>query len=210
MWWDQQRLLHESNQKNIGGSALFLAMAHTQPPGLDTTTLQQDTTTGTLHPRSILQLSRYISGPDAVFKYYDAETHASVPLMATYDALRFIFKDYPLQFQDAYFTDSTFQLAAFLKKHFQVVSAKYGLNALPPEAMVDGLGRFVLRKNAFRKAGDMFLMNASNYPQSPVVYDALGDLYAAEGDKAKAAVQYKKSLKLKETPDTRKKLSALQ
>jgi predicted alpha/beta superfamily hydrolase len=58
MWWDQQKLLHETEQtlkiNSYAGTALFLGMAHTQSPGMDTATLQSDTTTGTLHPRSIL------------------------------------------------------------------------------------------------------------------------------------------------------------
>lgn len=89
MWWDQQKFLHETEQAlkttSYAGTALFLGMAHTQSPGMDTATLQSDTTEGTLHPRSILQLSRYImagsqNGLQANYKYYDEETHSLCPL----------------------------------------------------------------------------------------------------------------------------------
>ncbi len=179
MWWDQQRLLREAGHTLhtpvFAGKAFYLGMAHTQPPGQDTAMLQRDTTDGTLHPRSILQLSRYImdtsqNGLEADFKYYDAETHASVPLMATYDALHFIFKDYPLQFQDSYFTDPAFKLALFLKTHYENITRKYGFTAedggmlLPPEDMVNNLGFFVLGKKELEKAEEMFQLNIKNYP----------------------------------------------
>lgn len=225
LWWDQQRLLHEAGQalhsRSLAGKAIFLGMAHTQPPGLDTTMLQRDTTDGTLHPRSILQLSRYIldtsrNGLESNFKYYDAETHTSVPLMTTYDALHFIFSDYPLQLQNSYFTDTAFKLALFLKTHYETVTRKYkftsedGGTLLPPEDLVNNLGFFVLGKKEFEKAEDMFRLNIKNYPSGFRAYSYLGDLYAAKGDKQKAIVNYKRSLSLKETEETKKKLEKLE
>ena len=225
MWWDQQRLLRETGvalqSDSFAGKALFLAMAHSQPPGMDTVTVQRDTTDGTLHPRSIMQLRRLVmgnsrNGLQADFKYYDGETHASVPLIATYDALHFIFKDYPLTFQDSYFTDSTFKLASFLKAHYENVSLKYCITAEdgrpqpPPEDLVNNLGFFVLSKKQFQKAEDMFTMNIKNYPSSFVAYGYLGDLFAAKGDKKRAMASYKKSLSLKETEVVRKKLDKLE
>jgi predicted alpha/beta superfamily hydrolase len=224
MWWDQQKLLHEAEQvlktNSFAGTALFLGMAHTQQPGMDTTMLQSDTTDGSLHPRSILQLSRYImagrkNGLQANYKYYDEETHSSVALIATYDALHFIFKDYPLNFQDSYFTDPKFKLASFLKDHYEHIASKYNVTSedgsnFPPEDLVNNLGFFVLGKKEFDKAADMFNMNIKNYPSGFMAYNYLGDLYAAKGDKANAIPNYKKSLSLKEDPDTRKKLESLE
>ena len=225
MWWDQQRLLGETGSAmrsgSYAGTALFLGMAHTQPPGMDTVMVQLDSTDGTLHPRSILRLARYIKGNsqnglEGDFKYYDEETHASVPLMATYDALHFIFKDYQLQLQDSCFSDPAFRLALFLKAHFEVISSKYGITSedgrtlLPPEDLVNNLGFYVLGKRQFEKAEDMFKMNIKNYPAGFGAYSYLGDLYAARGDKGKAITSYKKSLSLKETAETRKKLEELE
>ncbi|MES1219816.1 MAG: alpha/beta hydrolase-fold protein [Bacteroidota bacterium] len=225
MWWDNQRLLHETKQAvttgSYTGTALFLGMAHTQEPGMDTTMMQRDTTEGTIHPRSILQLSRYIiagrqNNLEAGFSYYDVENHSSVPLMATYDGLHFIFKDYELIFKDSYFNDPAFPLAAFLKDHYEIVTSKYAITAedgstlLPPEDQVNNLGFFVLGKKQFTKAEAMFKMNIKNYPAGPVAYHYLGDLYAAKGDKANAVASYKKSLSLKENADIRKKLEKLE
>jgi len=225
MWWDQQRLLHEAGRAlssaPFAGKALFLAMAQTQPPGMDTVMIQQDTTESTLHPRSILQLSRHVmgnpkNGLQADFKYYEGETHVSVPLIATYDALHFIFREYPLTFQNSYFADPTFKLALFLKAHYDNVGLKYCFTAedgrplAPPEDLVNNLGFFVLGKKQFQKAEDMFTMNIKNYPSGFVTYGYLGDLYAAKGDKEKAITSYKKSLSLKEREEVRKKLEKLE
>ncbi|HLY70401.1 MAG TPA: alpha/beta hydrolase-fold protein [Puia sp.] len=224
MWWDKQRLLQETRQTlktgSYAGRAIFLGMAHTQQPGMDTTILQGDTTDGTIHPRSILQLSRIIMASsqnelEKGFQYYDAETHASVPLMATYDALHFIFTDYQLILQDSYFDDPAFSLAAFLQHHYETISSKYKITAedgstiLPPEDLVNNLGFYVLGKKEYKKAEDMFRMNIKNYPTGFVAYNYLGDIYTQKDDDADAIVCYKKSLSLKETDETRKKLEKL-
>jgi hypothetical protein len=225
MWWDRQKLLKETKTSletsSYSGISLFLGMAHTQSSDMDTTKLQTDTTSGTFHPRSILQLSRYImsnrqNGLQVYFKYYDEDTHASVPLIATYDALRLIFKDYALEIKESYFTDSSFKLALFLKEHYEYISSKYGLNSendlklLPPEDLVNNLGFFVLGKKQFNKSMDMFKMNICNYPSSSVAYNYLGDLYVEKGDKTNAVSCYKKSLVLKDDIKIREKLKNLE
>jgi hypothetical protein len=224
MWWDRQRLLHETEQAlkttPYAGTALFLGMAHTQKSGMDTTALQADTTDGTIHARSIVQLSRYLitarqNGLEADFKYYDAETHASVPILSTYDGLHFIFKDYNLTLKDDYLNDAAFPLAAFLKNHYESITSKYGITMddsstmLPPENLVNNLGFFVLGKKQFDKAEAMFKMNIKNYPSGSTAYGYLGDLYSEKGDKANAIVSYKKSLSLKESVEIREKLEKL-
>ena len=50
MWWDQQKLLHEAagafKTPSYKGTSIFLAMANTLPPDLDTATVKNDTTEG--------------------------------------------------------------------------------------------------------------------------------------------------------------------
>ena len=89
------------------------------------------------------------------------------------------------------------------------MTAEDGSRLLPPEDLVNNLGFFVLGKNEFDKAEAMFKMNIANYPGSPVAYTYLGDLYVAKGDKKNAIASYQKALSLKESPETRKKLSGL-
>ncbi|MBS1529500.1 MAG: alpha/beta hydrolase [Bacteroidetes bacterium] len=224
MWWDRQKLLHETGQalreRSYTNQSLFLAMANTLPPGMDTSTIKRDTTSGTIHSRSILLLRDYLmqnrqNGLEAGFRYYQGDTHVSVPLIATYDALHYIFKDYALKLQDSYFTDSTFNLAGFLQAHYAHISTKYGFKSedghtlLPPEDMVNNLGFFMMQQKQFAKAKTMFEMNIKNYPSGSVAYSYLGDLYGANGDKKDARANYQKSLSLKEDAGIRKKLEGL-
>jgi predicted alpha/beta superfamily hydrolase len=226
MWWDSQKLLHATTAALAHGSGplkgtnIFLGMAHTQVPGMDTSRLQKDTTSGTLHPRSILELAHALTSATAgdqqvAFKYYDAESHASVPVIATYDALHVVFADYPLQFQDNYFSDSTFLLAAFIAGHYQKIAGEYAMTSedgrsVPPIDLINNLGFFVLGKKQYAKAEAMFRMNIQNYPADPVAYNYLGDLYAAKGDKGPSVASYKKALSFGEDAAIRKKLAALQ
>lgn len=225
MWWDKQKLLKETQtslkSSSYSGISLFLAMAHTQAGDLDTAKVKTDTTSGTFHARSILQLSSYLmhnrqNGLQVIFKYYDNDTHASVPLIATYDALRTIFKDYPLEIRDIYYSDPSFNLALFIKEHYQNIGLKYDLASgnshimLPPEDLVNNLGFFVLGKKQLEKAMDMFKMNITNYPSGPVAYDYLGDVYVEKGDKENAVKCYKKSLLIKDDKIIRMKLEHLE
>jgi len=223
MWWDQQKLLHEAagtmKTNSYDSAAIFLAMANTLPAGMDTTSIQTDTTSGTIHSRGILQLARYMQGNEkglrASFKYYDDESHTTSPLPATYDGLHFIFKDYTLKYPANSFTDPSFPLASFLKEHYAVLSSEYlmfnedGSALLPPEDVVNNAGYFMMSQKQFTKAEDLFMMNIQNYPSGAVAYRYLGDLYAAKGDNDKAVANYKKSLSLKDDLETKKKLGNL-
>jgi predicted alpha/beta superfamily hydrolase len=225
MWWDRQKLLQETAKAlqatSYAGTAVFLGMANTLPYGMDTVTVQQDSSEGSIHPRSILQLTKYImagrqNGLKANYRYYNDDTHSSVPLIATYDALHFIFKDYQLQLPDNYFADTTFKLDSFLTAHYANITSEYGITSgdgrtlLPPEDVVINTGFQCLDRKQFKRAEDLYKLNIKNYPLSPLTYTFLGDVYAAKGEKGNAKASYKKSLSLKETTETRKKLEKLE
>jgi predicted alpha/beta superfamily hydrolase len=223
MWWDKQRLLSQTKDalktSSYAGQALFLGMANTLPRGMDTTSIQTDTTSGTIHSRKILELSKYVmnnsQGLAGSFKYYETETHGSVPLICTYDALHFIFQDYSLQVPDNYITDARFDVAMFLKKHYENLTLKYGITAkdggtlLPPEGVASGMAYQLKIANQLARAEALYMMNVKNYPESARAHEELGNLYVAKGDRANARASYKKSLSLKENADLRKKLEGL-
>lgn len=133
-------------------------------------------------------------------------------MIATYDALHFIFKDYQIA---SYFGDLRLKLDSFLTAHYAKITSKYGITSsdgrslLPPENVVINAGYQSLEKKHFEQAEDLFKMNIKNYPESFRSYGYLGDLYAAKGDKANAVASYKKSLSIKETAETRMKLEKL-
>jgi predicted alpha/beta superfamily hydrolase len=103
MWWDNKKLLIQANevmkQKKFEGKSLFLGIANTMPVGMDTLHVQKDTSALTTHIRSIFQLRDLLqkypqNGLTWRYKYYNDDSHGSVPLIAEYDAMRFIFSLY--------------------------------------------------------------------------------------------------------------------
>ena len=219
MWWDKQTLLKEAKKvladKKFQGTSLFLAIANTMEDGMDINTVSKDTSGSTRHIRSILELRSYFennnqNGLKYRSKYYNDDSHGSVPLIAEYDALHFLFDFYPLKLTFRDFTDTTAALADKYKKHFSTVSKQMGYKVAPSEDLINGMGYQALGSKQFKKAESFFKYNIDNYPESYNVYDSMGDYYVAIGDKPNAIKYFEKALSIKENPDTRKKLEKLQ
>jgi uncharacterized protein len=217
MWWDNQKLLKESNsffsQKKFTGKTLFLVVANTMRPGMDTLHVVSDTAGATIHIRSILRLANVLksnsnNGLRWSWKYYNEDDHGSVPLIGEYDALHFIFNFYKMP-SFGNFGDSSLNADSLVLAHFKDVSKQMGFTVPPPESLVNGLGYAYMQNKMFDKAFIFFKMNIANYPQSFNVYDSMGDFYDAKGDKAKAIEYYSKALTIKDFPDTREKLNKL-
>lgn len=221
MWWDNRKLLSQAHdvmkQKKFAGKSLYLAIANTMPMGMDTQKVRKDTSGATGHIRSILDLADILkANPDNglkfAYKYYNEDNHGSVPLLAEYDALHFLFGFY--KFPDdlgtkLYDPTAKIDVATIISKHYSDVSANFGYKILPPESEMNQLGYFYLQSNAPEKAYAMFNMNVQNYPKSGNVYDSMGDYYDNTKDKNKAIEFYTKALKISENKDTRDKLNKL-
>ncbi|UOQ69066.1 alpha/beta hydrolase [Hymenobacter volaticus] len=102
MWWDKQTLLTETKRaletRRFHGTSLYLGIANTAEKGMDLNSVRTDTTEDTKHMRSVLQLQRYFennkhNGLKYQGKYYKDESHMSVPFIAEYEALHFLFGD---------------------------------------------------------------------------------------------------------------------
>src|SRR5213075_3260027 len=105
------------------GRALFVGHANT---------LQEVDTTPNVHFQSIGEFNRVVaannrSGIRYAYKYYGEDDHGSVPLIAEYDALRFIFAGYKLDMQKAS------RQPSLIAEHFANVSASLGYQVRPPE-----------------------------------------------------------------------------
>jgi len=219
MWWDKQTLLKESKlvlkDKNLQGTSLFLGIANTMPDGMNINKVINDTTSDTRHIRSILKLKSYFeqskqNGLKFNSKYYNDDSHGSVPLITEYDALHFIFNFYPLKLSQKDFTDTTTALLDKFEKHFSTISKKMGYKVKLPEDQINGMAYEALGNKHFKKAERFFKYNIETYPESFNVYDSMGDYYEAIGDKPNTIKYYEKALSIKENPDTRKKLKILQ
>jgi uncharacterized protein len=217
LWWHDQKLLKESTSVlrsgTYMGKSLFLGMANTLPEGMDTLRMKKDTSNKSIHPRSIFAFRDVLrKGPTNGLawsaRYYPEDDHGSVPLMSEYDGLRFIFRSYRITFMNK-LGDSTFDFCGNLSAHFKKLSAEMGYPVKPPEGGVNSLGYFYIEQKNYKQARCLFTQNIANFPGSANGYDSMGDLYAAQGDKAKAIEYFEKALGIQESADTRGKLDKL-
>src|SRR5664279_5186480 len=94
MWYDDEKFLNNTisqiPNKNLHGTRLFIGTANTMPKGMTLANLKKDTSAETQHIRSILKLDNFIkdnsnTGLKYLRKYYENESHISVPLISEYD-----------------------------------------------------------------------------------------------------------------------------
>ncbi|WP_426671389.1 alpha/beta hydrolase-fold protein [Mucilaginibacter sp. McL0603] len=222
MWWDSRKLLNQARdvfkQKKFEGKSMFLAIANTMPSGMDTLRVQKDTSGTSGHIKSILQLKNILqqnpgNGLNWSYKYYNTDSHGSVPLIAEYDGMHFLFSFYnfPPGFEATMIDkNAKIDVESLISSHYDDVSKHMGYKILPPEDMLNQVGYYLLGIGMPERAYAVFNLNIKNYPDSFNAYDSMGDYYDNQKNKAKAIEYYTKSLKIKETPDTRKKLDKLQ
>jgi predicted alpha/beta superfamily hydrolase len=189
LWFDDQRLLKQTKEffskPGLAKKTLFVGQANT---------IQPNASTPNLHFSSIVQFNSILesynqSGIRYAYKYYPSDNHGSVPLIAEYDALRFIFASYQADIAKA------LEGPAYLTTHFANVSATLGYDVRPPESIVNGFGNSVLLLDP-AKSIEFFRMNTELYPGSSRAFAALGDGLLAKGDIKQAIANFEKSLVL--------------
>ena len=190
LWWDSRVLLKQARDRfskpGLAGRALYVAQANTITPG--------DTTLN-VHFNSIVQFNSILetfnaSGLRYGYKYYPGDSHGSVPMIAEYDALRFIFDAYNVPLAMA------IEQPGYLADHFARASAALGYKIDPPEPLVDMVGRIALGRDT-TAALKLFEMNTLLYPASANAYVSLGDVWLAKKDSAKALGYFEKALALR-------------
>ena len=218
LWWNNQQIVTDAKMilanQHYKGKTLFMALANRMERGMDTLTVQKDTTEGTELIRSNLEFIKDIFNNKTNqlrFKhtFYENDDHSSVRLIGEYDALRFIFDYYKLKIYNSQLEDQNFKLDSLFVTHYDNVSKQIGYTVKPEESQVNGLAYYMLSQKQFTKAEALFKLNIANYAETANCYDGLGDLYLAKGDKAKAIESFKKTLTLKLIPETKAKLEKL-
>lgn len=223
LFWDEQKLLQQARQglawPQFAGRSLFVASANTQPPGLDSTLILRDTSLEAVITRAKWafrdELARHAhNGLRTAYKYYPTETHNTVPLVATYDALHFLFQPYaltPATTVELFGPTSKVEGAALsLEAHYRQKMAKMGYQVLPPEPFVNDFAYSLLQEGKAARALGFFELNARSYPTSLNAHDGLGDCYVELGKRSLTIKSYTKALQLKEDPSIRRKLTQLQ
>lgn len=121
------------------------------------------------------------------FRQFKEENHASVVLRAYYWGLRKVFEDWQPP-QNGSITS--------LENHYKKLSKRFGYEILIPEELLNLAGYQMLNTNKFAEAIDLFKKNAGNYPNSPNVYDSLGEAYEKNGQLKQAKENYDKAYSL--------------
>lgn len=218
LWWDNQKTVKEAKTilpaQNYKGKTLFMALANRMERGVDTLSVQKDTSGATALIRSNLEFIKDLSKNKRnqlhfKYKYYEDDNHPSVRLIGEYDALRFIFDFYKLKIYESELNNPDFKLDSLLVSHYKNVSEKMGYTIKPDESQINNLGYKMMSTKQFAKAEILFKLNIANNPNSGNCYDSIGDLYLETKDKTKAIESFRKALTLKAIPETKEKLQKL-
>lgn len=217
IWWDNHKVLTEANaaieKSSYANKTLFLAIANHMERGVDTTAVQADTSDQTELTRYNLDLIHHVhQHPENKLRfaaaYYANDNHGTVPLIAAYDALRFIFDYYAFPRYSGYQITNP-SLPAVISNHYRKITEELGYEVLPDVSLVNNLGYYALRSKKYAVAGELFALNVLNYPKDPNLQDSYGDYYLAIADRKNAILWFKKALAVTEIPETRAKLNLL-
>jgi uncharacterized protein len=178
--------------KDFTDKYLYLAIANS--PAV----LFEDTSTNNRY-RAMLRLKDYIEANkknnlNFSWKFYKDDDHTSVPFIAEYDGLRFIFSLY--RFPDVDKLLNASKPDSIINVNYQNISRILGYKILPPEGNLLGLGYIFLEKKLYDKSYTIFKMLSDNYPPNFMFYNAMGDLFRSKGDSLKAIEYYEKTLSL--------------
>lgn len=189
LWWDNQMLLRQARERlakpGFAGRTLYVAQANTINPA---------DTTPNIHYHAITQFNGIAgslnrSGLRYGYRLYSDDDHGSVPLIAEYDALRFIFDWYRVRLS------MVLERPEYLREHFADVSAKLGYTMPPPERVLDLLGGIMMAQDT-AKAMAFRSLYAELHPKSARAHEALGSALAMRGDTTRAVEAYRRALAL--------------
>ena len=223
LWWDNQAFLKVADSilsvNKFDGKSLYVGVANTMDEGMKIKDVGNDTTKSTAHIRSILQFVNTLdtqkeNGLNFGWKYYENDSHGSVPLITEYDAFRFLFPWYRLkglnQFFDPNSTSTANDLIHLIDAHYKNVSDHFGFEVLPPESFINSMGyRFMNNPATQDKANALLSLNILNYPTSSNVYDTMGDYYLANKDSIKALELFQKALEVGKNEFSQEKIDML-
>lgn len=190
LWWDNSTMLKDVRPRvsapGLAGRALFMAQANTINP---------DDSTSNPHFDAMLRYNAIVeayntSGLRYAYRYYPQDDHGSVPLIAEYDALRFIFAPFKGNLMQALARPS------YITEHYARISRELGVPFTPPESMVDLLATVQSGQDA-AKAVALYRLNTELYPTSPKAWVGLGGALLASGDTANATAALDRALALR-------------
>jgi predicted alpha/beta superfamily hydrolase len=125
------------------------------------------------------------------YKKYDNENHFSAPYKSLFDGLKFIYKDWFIDYYGN--TGITYQ---DILRHFKILSDEFGYTITATEDFVNNCGYNQLNSGHIENAIGLFIENVKAHPNSYNAYDSLGEAYMKSGNTSLAIFNYKKSIQL--------------
>jgi predicted alpha/beta superfamily hydrolase len=125
------------------------------------------------------------------YRQYKDENHFSVTYKSMFDALKFIYTDWFIDFRS-----KKKMSYKDIEEHFKKLSSDFGYVIKPNESFVNNCGYMQLRAKNIDEAIDIFKHNIENFPASWNVYDSMGEAYTVRGNKELAISNYEKSIRL--------------
>ena len=127
------------------------------------------------------------------YKDYTEHDHWNVPRYSLGDGLRYIYKDYSLP-------DSVISAGAnAIEEFYTRLSSKYGYVVKPMGGYINFLASNLLRQERLEDAISMLNYNVRLFPDSPFVYESLGDALLRADLKKEALENFQRSLMI--SPD---------
>ena len=108
------------------------------------------------------------------FDHLQNEDHGSQATIAMYNALRFIYTDWKIDYQKVRSDGLN-----YVKEFYQQQSEKYGYEIEPSEAEMTSFGYTMMRQKKHSEAIEIFQKNILKNPQSANAFDCLGEAYLA-------------------------------
>ncbi len=150
---------------------------------------------GNENPTTVNSLVRQLQTVPSSFQWqyqrYEEENHFSVTAKGLDDALKFVYKNWFMDFYAV--TRLTY---GDIEAHFAALSREFGYPLEPTEDFLNNCGYTQLRSQHTAEAIDIFQQNVKRHPASANAYDSLGEAYLAQGATDAALTNYRKSLAL--------------
>ena len=188
IWWDNQwlneQLANRLNQKPKEFTSVYIASANNG---------QDDGPSSMIGPQRefFAKMSTWNNDTfNSTIEYFPAEDHASVPLIALHNGLRYLFKGHNIDIGKVIEEPSLFD------SHFDTWSKKLGYDYLPPEWLANYIGYIFLQQGKVDQAITFFKQNIEMYPESSNTYDSLAEGYAEKGEIKLAIENYQKVLSM--------------
>jgi len=218
--WDKEGFMETATstvrETNYENKALYTAIANTLPGEMSFEEALEDTTTHSLHLRSIQEFSKVAQSNEWLvsdWKYYENEAHGTLPLAAENDALRFLFSWYKFDEWREFFSPESeltgTKLVELMVGYNDRISEKMGHQFPLREEEVNQLGFMYLDMGNFERARPFFEWNLEQFPESANAHDSMGDYFARTSDAPNAIKSYSKSLELGGVEGTKEKLEKL-